>query len=355
VPSAKLFVTAFSGVLAVLSAALLSPALASAQARSLGSPWDPARAPLAGAVNGGPAGAPDELGAEPGPADETLPPPPRSYGASETGALRLVEPGALGSPRSGWTAAEPGSSLQLRSSISTRLRALDADLQVLAARGGGSVVDGVLAFVRGATSVGIGVFMDVSRSAPGPSMTPYLYLYGGAGIVRGVLDFVFMRNPSSVAITYAHMPMGDLSEVRARLRYGERELESLAQNAEISRILDGVLSIGTGLAVVPVYLGPTNFSFTSAFDYFVLIGAAVSATTGVITLFSANEAERRWGAYRELRERLLSTDQGASDDQELEQAAEEMAAFRMRPAGPVLQPLLAGTAGGLFAGASGTF
>ena len=323
---------------------------ASAQARDLASPWAGDRAQP----------APDELGEATPSEEEAVPPPPGSYGADGTGDVRVAAPGdmpsATAEPASGpWVAAEPGSTLQIRSSISTRLRSLDADLQVLAARGGGSVVDGVLAIVMGATSVGIGIFMDVSGSAPGPSMTPYLYLYGGAGIVRGVLDFVFMRNPSSIAITYTHMPMGSLGEVRARLRFGEHELESLAQTAEIARIIDGALSIGTGLAVVPVYLGPTNFSFSSAFDYFVLIGAAVSATTGIITLFSANEAERRWSAYRELRERLLATEQGAADEQELERAAEEMAAFELAPAGPQLRPVLAGTTGGLFVGATGTF
>jgi hypothetical protein len=374
VRDAKLIVVAFvvplltSGL--VVGSTLVASPHAHAQARDLASPWAGGAAPSStdGVVAEGEFAA-DELEAagETVPptegdasGDEAVPPPPGSYGPEGTGALRLAEPGDLpaaggATARAGWIAAEPGSTLQIRSSISTRLRSLDADLQVLAARGGGSVVDGVLAIVMGATSVGIGIFMDASGSAPGPSMTPYLYLYGGAGIVRGVLDFVFMRNPSGVAITYAHMPMGNLGEVRARLRFGEHELESLAQTAEIARIIDGALSIGTGLAVVPVYLGPTNFSFSSAFDYFVLIGAAVSATTGVITLFSANEAERRWSAYRELRERLLSTEQGAADDAELERAAEELAAFEMAPAGTELRPVLAGTTGGLFVGATGTF
>jgi hypothetical protein len=376
VRDAKLIVVAFvmpllASGLVVGSTLVVSPR-AAAQARELASPWGAGRADVAAdefevPADERPAAATTDESTGDGvtgdgvTGDEAVPPPPGSYGADGTGQLRLVEPGDLPaagrdlSARGGWIAAEPGSTLQIRSSISTRLRSLDADLQVLAARGGGNVVDGVLAIVMGATSVGIGIFMDVSGSAPGPSMTPYLYLYGGAGIVRGVLDFVFMRNPSGVAITYAHMPMGNLGEVRARLRYGEHELESLAQTAEIARIIDGALSIGTGLAVVPVYLGPTNFSFSSAFDYFVLIGAAVSATTGVITLFSANEAERRWTAYRELRERLLATEQGAADDAELERAAEELAAFETAPAGTELHPVLAGTTGGLFVGATGTF
>lgn len=341
----------------------------SAQARDLGSPWGGSTqapegaGPDTQATTAAPEGAPPEEAA----ADsETVPPPPGTEGG--VGAVRLVQPGdvspelrtgpaGLGGAgaRRAWLSAEPDNGLRIPASISTRLRALDADLQVLAVRGSGGIVDGVLAIVMGATAIGIGVYMDVSGSAPGPSMTPYLYVYGGAGIVRGILDFAFMRNPSGVAMVYAHMPMTTLGEVRARLRYGERELESLAQTAELSRILDGALSIATGLAVVPVYLGPTNFAFSSAFDYFVLIGAAVSVTTGIITLFSVNESERRWSAYREMRERLLATEQGSADELELERAAEQLQAFEVAPVGPELRPVLAGTQGGLFAGAAGTF
>lgn len=380
-PSLTVLAVALLGV-GLLGVSLGASARASAQARDLGSPW----------VGGARSAAPiqdDGLGDEgltddglangaagtPSDDDEAVPPPPGAYGADGRGEVRVAQPGDLPTvegvtpsaaavgdavvpppgAEAGWVPAEPGSTLQLRSSISTRLRALDADLQVLAARGGGSIVDGVLAIVMGATSVGIGLFMDLSGTAPASGMTAYLYVYGGSGIVRGVLDFLFLRNPSGVAITYAHMPMADLGEVRTRLRFGERELESLAQSAEISRILDGALSIGTGLAVIPVYLGPTNFSFTNAFDYFVLIGAAVSATTGIITLFSTNEAERRWSAYRELRDRLLATEQGAADDAELEQAAEQLEAFERSAAGAEFHPILAASQGGFFAGATGSF
>jgi hypothetical protein len=322
--------------------ALSTTGRAYAQARELATPWG---------AGGNPAPAEPvfvaPVIAEPGVVtraptdDEVVPPPPDGYAPAPAGVA--------------WAAADGGTELRLRSSVSTRLRALDADLQVLAARGGGGVVDGVLAIVMGAASIGIGLFMDLSGSTPSPSIAGYLYLYGGTGIARGILDFVFMQNPSGAAITYSHMPMTTLAEVRARLRYGERELESLANNAQIARILDGGLSIATGLAVIPVYLGPNNFRVENAFDYFVLIGAAISATTGVITLFSTNESERRWGAYRELRDRLLATEQGAADEAELEAAVEQLEAFERRGAEGELRPLFAGSASGLFAGAVGTF
>lgn len=298
-----------------------APRSLEAQARELASPWS------ASAARRVAESSPDRADREaPAAEDEPIPPPPGAYEArSSDGDVRLAEPGFSAPNQS--RIPEPASSLRIPSSIGTRLRSLDADLQVLAVRGGGSVVDGILAIAMGATSVGVAIFMDVSGSGGGSPIAPYLYVYGGSGIVRGILDFIFMPNPSAAAIAFTHMPMTSPREVHARLRFGERQLESLAQTSEIARILDGVLSIGTGLAVVPVYLGPNNFRVENAFDYFVLVGAAVSVTTGAITLLTSTEAERRWSAYRELRERLLGTERGAADEAELERAAMESAAL----------------------------
>ncbi len=345
-----------SSSLAVLLATLAlaavgaAPTSAAAQAGELGSPWGPDR-PAASAT---PEASEEAAGAAS--PDEGIPEPPGSYeGPGAVHAPRIVQPSDTPRALALGVESPVAGELRLRSSVATRMRALSADLQVLSLRGDGSVVDGVLALVMGATTIGIGIAIDLSGSSPGPSLTPYLYVYGSAGILRGILDFAFMQSPSSAAVAFTHMPMADLADVRARLRFGEHALESLASNAELSRILDGSLSIATGLAVVPIYLGPTNFTFTSAFDYFVLIGAAVSVTTGTITLFSTNESERRWAAYRELRDRLLATEQGAADEAELEQAARALEAFRTSPAGSELRPILAAGPSGLFAGASGTF
>lgn len=316
-----------------------SASRASAQASDLASPW---RGSASAATVAPPTSAstttasPSAAGLAPTDVldGDLVPPPPGAYGATANG--------------DGWGA--PG--LRLRSSISTRLRSLDADLQILALRGGGSVVDGVLAIVMGAASITVGIVMDAEGSG---TMSPYLYVYGGAGIARGILNFVFLQNPSGVAVTYSHMPMTTLPEVRARLRYGESELESLASNAQTARIVDGALSIATGLAVIPIYLGPRNFEITEAYDYFVLIGAAISAVTGTVTLLSSTEAERRWNAYRDLRDRLLATEQGAEDEAEVEAAREQLQAFEREAAAPSFSPTLAGGGGALLVGATGTF
>ncbi|MCX7807491.1 MAG: hypothetical protein N2515_02680 [Deltaproteobacteria bacterium] len=277
---------------------LIAEGVVRGQVRELASPWgqEKPKEPMHGEK--------EEL---------TIPPPPPGYSLGSREASGIRRPSLF------------GSDVPIRATIATRLRALDSDFQVLAARGGSSVVDGILAIVTGAATIGIGILMDTTGGLAAPGITSYLYVYGGIGIQRGILGFVFSRNPSSAAITYAHMPMSNLAEVHAKLRYGESELESLARNAEISRILDGVLSIGSGLAVIPLYLGPRNFTFTAPFDYFILVGAVISATTGMVVLFGTHEAERRWVAYRELRDRLRSTEQGAADEAELERAAREAA------------------------------
>jgi hypothetical protein len=226
-----------------------------------------------------------------------------------------VYPGAV--PR-----LEPTDTLRLPSGIVTRIRALDADMQILAARGGGSVLDGVLALLSGGLSIAIGIIIDPAvMGGSSGSFSPYLYTYGSGMVLRGILDLALMTNPGAVAATYAHMPMRNPREVRERLRYGERELAHLAEMAAISRYVDGGLNVALGLAVIPIYIAPNGFNPEDPFSYLVLLGAAVSVTTGLIAIFTTSEAERRWGAYSELRDRLSSTPEGADDDAELDELA----------------------------------
>jgi hypothetical protein len=342
--------------LLALSLVLSMVSVASAQsgdgAGSLGSPFGRSTGAAAPEEpvpdEGGPEAAPPTSGVAPAvvtPAGPTAPPspPPPSY----EGVAVPAPPGAapIYSPQ---TAGLVGSTdVRIPSSIATRLRALDADLQILSLRGGGSIVDGILSILTGGVAITLGILLDTAPEA----MRDYLYVYGAVGAVRGILSLSLMTNPSAAAIQYAHMPMGTTSQIRARLRYGESQLDSLADMARIGRILDGSLNIAAGLAVIPIFLGPTNFTFTTPFDYFVLIGAGISVVSGVITLFSSNESERRQSAYHELRDRLLATPEGAEDDEALEAAAEDAE----RASAVTVTPSIAVTPGGGFASVSGSF
>lgn len=240
----------------------------------------------------------------------TVPPPP----GTEPG---IRYPGV--EPRQRALEAEAG--VRIPSGIATRLRALDSDFQVLSLRGG-SVVGGVISMLAGGLSVALGVVSDVTSGSFGSGMSPYLYVYGGSGLVRGVLELALMTNASGPAITFAHMPMTSMEEVQARLDYGERELATLAERSMISRILDGSLSVATGLAIVPIMFagnsGGDPFSDERLpFSIIAIATASISTISGVITLVSTTEAERRWSAYQELRDRLAA--RGDADAREREQ------------------------------------
>lgn len=312
-------------------------------ARELGSPvGDPS-------ATSAPAGGAQQAPAQPPTTYESVdvPPPP---GSPEVGA-GIQYPGDPSARRRAPLTTDAG--VRIPSGIATRLRALDSDFQVLAARGGGSIVDGVLGILTGGLTITIGILLlNEPAGAGGLNMSPYLFTYGGASAVRGILDLVLMTNPSGPAITFAHMPMTTMEEVQARLDYGERELASLADRSRLSRILDGSINVAVGLAIIPIYLGPNNFEIVNTFDWFVLIGAGISAISGVITLLSSTEAERRWSAYEELRDRLRARGEGSAEDGgqtselELEVPAGQ---------GPTIAPMASGTEGAGILGVQGTF
>ncbi|MFK8002278.1 MAG: hypothetical protein AB8H86_21965 [Polyangiales bacterium] len=191
--------------------------------------------------------------------------------------------------------------LRIPSMTATRLRALDGSLRTLAARRG-SIVDGILSITSGGLSIGLGAFVHSSDKL----LASYLYLWGAAGITRGIIDLALRSRAPRLAIEFSHMPMGSLEDVETRLAFGESALEQIARRARMSRLLDASISVVTGALVLPVYFIPRGFVFDSAFDYFVLIGAGISVITGVVGLASRSDAERRWSAYRELRDRLNS-------------------------------------------------
>jgi len=190
--------------------------------------------------------------------------------------------------------------LQIPNHVATRLRILDRDLTSIAARSGGAVVDGVLSIVAGAVSISLGV---VFRNEP---LAQFLYLVGGAAVARGVLGITLLPDAEEPAIRFGHMPMTSVREVRARLAYGESALEYLAERARLARLLDGGLNLAVGVAIIPTWLGPNDFTLSGIEDYFVLIAAGISILSGVISLLSETDAERRWGAYRDLRDRLAA-------------------------------------------------
>lgn len=246
-----------------------------------GQPTDPAA--------GGPAQPVDSATPPPALADPAVPPPPAPATARYPAASAFDS-------EAGDEALET-EQLHIPSRIATRIRVLDRDLTALSVRGGSHIVDGVLSILTGGLVVALGVVIDNA------ALAPYFYVYGGAGIVRGVIDLSVTPDASDAAIAYGHMSMGTVDEVKERLRFGEHSLESIADRSRLARILDSSISIAAGLAFIPLY-APNGFGELDTLDYFVLIGAGISLVSGVINLLTRSDAERRWSAYSELRERL---------------------------------------------------
>lgn len=181
--------------------------------------------------------------------------------------------------------------------VATKLRVLDTDLNYLGGRGRNRVVDGILSMVTGGLSIALGVIVDEQ------SLSDYLYVYGGAGVARGLLHLFLGSNPSDAALEFSHMPMASEQDAQARLRFGENALESIADADRLSRILDASLNILTGAAFVPLYLGPNDYEIDT-FGAIVLVTAGVSVVTGAINLFTMSESERRLDAYEAMKNRL---------------------------------------------------
>ena len=132
----------------------------------------------------------------------------------------------------------------------------------------------------------------------------YLVMYGSASVLTGITELAIRPNASGPSIAFTHMPMGTPDEVQARLLFGEAALERIARRARAARLITASIDVAVGLAVIPMFLGPNEFSVDDPFDYFVLLGSGISVVTGLINLISRSPAERYWAAYSELNQRL---------------------------------------------------
>jgi len=185
--------------------------------------------------------------------------------------------------------------------ITARLRALDRDYTALSARGSSGLVDGILSVVTGGLSIVLGALLPDTSNG----FATYFYVFGAGNIAHGIVDIAVTPDPVEPALVFAHMPMRDVDEVKARLRYGEQSLESLAFRARLGRILEGSLDIATGVAFIPFYLGPRDYAFSGdVLDILMVTAALIRVVSGVATMLSPTDAERRWDAYGNLRERL---------------------------------------------------
>jgi hypothetical protein len=224
--------------------------------------------------------------------------PPAPYGAAPVPAPRY--PDAIGADDVG-DDADFAPLVRVPPRITARLRALDRDYTALSARGSSGLVDGILSVVTGGLSIVLGALLPDTSNG----FATYFYVFGAGNIAHGIVDIAVTPDPVEPALLFAHMPMRDVDEVKARLRFGEQSLESLAGRARIGRILEGSLDIATGVAFIPFYLGPRDYAFSGdVLDILMVTAALIRVVSGVATMLSPTDAERRWSAYDRLRDQL---------------------------------------------------
>lgn len=242
-------------------------------------------------------------------APPTAPSPEQEYptGPGEPGPPGQY-PQAPGSAEMGSAGAQGEPTLHIPSRIATRMRVLEEDLNLLAARGGNGIVDGILSVLAGGLSITFGVVANDGTPSD-QDFARYLFLWGSGQIARGVISFSIPLNADDAAIELQHMPMSNPDEVRLRLHFGEEALHRVARRSRASRMLDGSINVGVGLCAIPLYLAHNNFEISGANDWFVVFASGLSVVTGVVSLILRSDAEKRWSAYEDLRDRLVKEEQ----------------------------------------------
>ncbi len=188
--------------------------------------------------------------------------------------------------------------------IDDRLRMLDASWNVLGAQGL-NYTNSVLSLIVGAAQVVVGgVFLEVGP--PWDFIAPIFMVTGGVQVARTiVVDFILRPNPQPIALEYMAMASGTREQRLARLRFGEEQLERLADQSATLRYVDSGINIAGAGALVAAYFGirPSGTDF-DPIELIFFIGPAISLVMAVVNLFSRSNAEQRWDAYRQMRERL---------------------------------------------------
>lgn len=186
--------------------------------------------------------------------------------------------------------------------IGMRLRALDMSWRLLGSRGV-DYVNGILSLVVGSAQIVLGgVLVEDGTYA---QLAPILIGTGSVMVARAIIvDFILRPNPQPIALRYAAMPFATPEERLARVRFGEAELESLAEQSFILRMVDSGINIVGAAAMIGGYMALRDSSRDfDAFELLFFLAPAISTIMAVINLFSPSDTERRWDAYRQMRDR----------------------------------------------------
>lgn len=199
--------------------------------------------------------------------------------------------------------------------LNDRLRALDTTWASLARTGEPNVLNIVIALSLGALQMGFGIAFTQTGDPLWTSLAPYFITLGAVAITRTVVVDIIMRpDPRGQALEYQHMPSITRANRLARLQYGERELDAIAEFSFISRLVDAGMNILGAAASVIAYFAIRPPGDFNALESFIFIGPAVSLIMAIVTLASPSEAEQRRDAYHRMRRTLAERRGGARDE-----------------------------------------
>jgi hypothetical protein len=272
--------------------------------------------PAAGAAAQAGAGLGDPITGQPAPPRVEAPAEPPARAPAEAAEADGVDDAAIPEPPGAEPREAPPRSYGVTAvdaNLQQRLRALDSTWAALANTGGPQWFSGIGGIIGGGASIAIGaILLDIDTTGGANFIAPYLITLGATSVLRATLvDLILPPNPRPTAIRFANMPDGTQEQALERVRFGEEELEALAEYSMIVRIVDASLSIAGALAVVPAYLVPRDWTIVDPLEALIFIGPGLSLIFGVITLASPSGAEQRWDAYKDLRRRLEGGDTAA--------------------------------------------
>ncbi len=250
--------------------------------------------------------APDEAPASPAPAAPAGPLEPPAIPA-ET----LTPPYATPPAFEPGLAPAPGlAAPALPRAVEARDEALSRDLNALAGRGGGRILNGSLQLAAGVALVTIGAVLgdEIGRSL--------LILFGAGALAHGI-TVLSLPDAAKLAARYNHMPRLTAEQVRARIYLGEESLGRLARAGRRARIIDGAIDMSVSAASLPIFwwlerrADPHYHYGDSALDYVSLTLVGLAFASGLASALIPTEAERRAQGYRELVDLLEQQSPGA--------------------------------------------
>jgi len=116
--------------------------------------------------------------------------------------------------------------------------------------------------------------------------------------VAGTLTLIFPSRFEKVPEQYRLMPESTPEELRSKITFGEISLQSLAEEAETSRLLSSGILFVLGAGYIALYAGmPAGYWDNLVFSRSVLFSGILCASVGIFTFILKTQTEREYKDY----------------------------------------------------------